>query len=371
MKDNKKKSLLVITNVYPLPWQPTRGTYNKIQLDLLAREYDISIIVPLPIQLWLKHRPKTESNVKYTWHLYVPKIGALVNGPLMFLSIFLSCFGWIRGKAPEKLLACWAFPDGVAGFLLSKLLRIPFYLKVHGSDINVHTKYKIRKKQIEYIGKRANQILCVSQALKNKLSSIGVPDDRTTVIYNGVNADVFNANQQINKKEQLIFVGNIKRTKGTFEALEGFSKISKEYPELILVFIGDGPDLNELKESAAELKLSKRVIFKGSIPHDAIAAHIAESKALLLPSHAEGVPNVILESMSVGVPAVATAVGGIPEILIDGKNGFLVPEIDANAVAAKIKLALAQQWNSEEIVNMSKKFSWQKNAKQFEALLLK
>ncbi|MFT5850660.1 MAG: glycosyltransferase involved in cell wall biosynthesis [Colwellia sp.] len=365
---NKKKNLLVVTNVYPLPWQPTRGTYNKIQLDLLAKDFNVNIVVPIAFPEWLKNDTKSTGNIRYAWQFYIPIIGSPINGILLFLSLWLNSFSWIKKTSPDLLLTCWAYPDGVAGYLLSKLLNIPFFLKVHGSDINTHTNYITRRKQISWVANKAQKIVCVSKALSDKLTAIGVDKDRSTVIYNGVNSALFSPSD-LPPKEQILFVGNIKRSKGAFEALSGFELILAEHPSYQLIFIGNGPDLAELKQEATKKGILDNIIFLGAKNHQEIAQTLKESKLLLLPSHAEGVPNVILEAMSCGVPSVATAVGGIPEILENGINGYLVSNIDSQEVANALELAISHPWVKADIINSAKQFNWNKNAAAFKSLL--
>ncbi len=364
-----KKNLLVITNVYPLPWQPTRGTYNKIQLDNLNDDFNIKIIVPIPITQWLKQNTKQQDNVSYVWQIYLPVIGTPINGLLLFFSLLINSFFSIKQFKPEVFFTCWSYPDGLAGCLLAKLFNRPFFLKVHGSDVNVHCQYPVRRKQIVWLANHAKKVMCVSNALKNKLISSGVKQDKPVVIYNGVNKAVFSPDDQT-QAHRILFVGNIKRSKGVFEALEGFAKIAEEFPTFELTFIGDGPDLTELKTNTERLKLSQRVEFLGAKSHTEIADILKSSYLLLLPSHAEGVPNVILEAMSCGIPSVATAVGGIPEILEDGHNGFLVNSIDSQAVANTLKKALQHVWDKDKITNSADKFDWQKNAQQLKTMLL-
>jgi glycosyltransferase involved in cell wall biosynthesis len=365
---NKKKNLLVVTNVYPLPWQPTRGTYNKIQLDLLAKDFNINIVVPIAFPEWIKNDTKSTENIKYAWQFYIPIIGSPINGILLFLSLWLNSFSWIKRTSPDLLLTCWAYPDGVAGYLLSKLLKIPFFLKVHGSDINLHTNYAARRKQISWIGNKAQKIICVSSALSDKLISIGVDKDRPTVIYNGVNSVLFSPTNTP-AKEQILFVGNIKRSKGAFEALAGFHLILPKHPSYQLIYIGNGPDLAELKQEATKKGILRNIQFLGAKSHQEIASILKESKLLLLPSHAEGVPNVVLEAMSCGIPSVATAVGGIPEILVNGVNGYLVNGIDNKKVADALELALSHEWNKTDIIKSAEQFNWEKNVNLFKGAL--
>jgi len=364
----KNKNLLVITNVYPLPNSPNRGIYNKIQTDLLAKEYNVRILVPIVFTEWFKNRSSANKAIRYVWQFYIPIIGTPINGFLLFLSLYINSYTWIKKFSPDLILTCWSYPDGVAGYLLSKIFKVPFFLKVHGSDVNIHCNYASRRKQIAWIANKAVKVFCVSKALQQKLIDIGVNKERTAVVYNGVNSDIFKPSDG-EKKDQIVFVGNLKRSKGIYEALEGFDLIAEKFPEYKLIYIGGGTigggsEDKELQQKVDELNLTDKVLLVGSKSHQEIARIIQQSKLLLLPSHAEGVPNVILEAMSAGVPSVATAVGGIPEIIVEGKNGFLAKEIDGAQVAEALTKALNHEWDAELITNMSKNYNWHKNVEQ-------
>ncbi|QOL26503.1 glycosyltransferase [Thalassotalea sp. LPB0316] len=355
-----KKNLLVITKIHPVPWQKTRGTYNGIQTAMLQEHFNVSVLVPILLSEWLKNDIPKESNVRYAWQIHLPVIGAPINGLLLFLSLFLNSWLWMRKQKPDALLACWALPDGLAGCWFAKLFKIPFFLKVHGSDINVLTQKPSLRKQITYVANQAKHVFCVSDALRQRLIEIGVRQDIPIVIYNGVDQALFTPSDTPPTKT-ILFVGNIKRSKGAFDAVDGFKQIIDKHPQHKLLFIGDGPDLVTLKSYTEEQGLVGKVEFLGNKSHHEIADVLKNCQVLTLPSHAEGVPNVVLEAMSCGVPSVATAVGGIPEILFNEQNGYLCNVHNYQDLANKLDLALNQHWDKQAIIKYAKPFTWQRN----------
>jgi glycosyltransferase involved in cell wall biosynthesis len=102
-----------------------------------------------------------------------------------------------------------------------------------------------------------------------------------------------------------------------------------------VVIVGDGPERESLTRRASELGLAESVIFAGY--RSDVRAFYALADLLVLPSHTEGSPNVVLEAMAAGVPVVAMAVGGVPEILIHEQNGLLVPPGKLSEMAAAIE----------------------------------
>jgi len=240
---NNKSKLLIITNLYPLPWEPNRATFNKQQFTYLSELYDVYILVPIAWLDYLKHRKEIQSDnpkIHYFPYFYTPKFGRRYYSWWMFFSIYLSSFRWIKSLNISSILASWAYPDGVAAYKLSKLLNLPFYLKVHGSDINTYSQFPSRAKQIREIANQSKGILSVSQALASKMVDMGINKELIKVIYNGVNRDLFYYNPETNKNSNLLFIGNLKKTKGVIELIDSFNHIQKNHSQLKLKFVGTG-----------------------------------------------------------------------------------------------------------------------------------
>ena len=149
------------------------------------------------------------------------------------------------------------------------------------------------------------------------------------------------------KSQQVIcFVGVLIPRKGVEYLLEAFGMIQNLFEGAFLEIIG--PKLNhryclELEHKTRAMGLEGRVIFIDELPQDELARRLARARALVLPSLSEGLGRVIIEAMACGVPAVCSSVGGIKDIVEDGKTGFLVPPGDAEALAEKLKLLLGDR----------------------------
>jgi glycosyltransferase involved in cell wall biosynthesis len=370
-----KSPLVIISNLYPLPWQPTRATFNFQQFSLLAQEFDTYILIPVAFPDWFKHRKqitKEQTRIKIVPYFYLPKFGRRFYSTFMYYSLKLMAWRWLKKLQPKTILASWAYPDGVAAEKLAKKLQCQFYLKVHGSDINMHASFPERAKQIVQSANQANGILSVSQDLASKMIDLGVEPQRIEVIYNGVNLDKFSPKNHINTDTTpyILFIGNLKKEKGVVELLEAFKLIASEFPAFKLKYVGSGGMLSKLKTLAQQAKLESRIDFEGVKPHEQLPAILANAKLLALPSYNEGVPNVILEAMASGVPVVATRVGGIPEVL-PKECGLLANSITAQAIAEQLTSALTQDWNTKIIRQHAEQFNWQRNINQLTALLTK
>ncbi|TWX67625.1 glycosyltransferase [Colwellia sp. C1TZA3] len=373
--DQSKPSLVIISNLYPLPWEPNRATFNRQQFAQLDNDFNKSVMVPIALPDWFAHRKeiKQTENVRYVPYFYLPKFGRRFYSAMMFVSIMLHSGFWLMRKKPKKILASWAFPDAIAASWISKLFNCDFYFKVHGSDINLHGKVPARAKQIVNASKRALGILSVSQALADEMVAMGINKEKIHVIYNGVDHQKFHLKQAtVNKKtdDYLLYVGNLKKEKGVIELLKGFALINEQYPALKLLYAGPGNMRSEISSQAKYLAVGNKVIFLGSVDHDQLPKLISQARLLALPSYNEGVPNVVLEAMACGTPVLVSNVGGIPEVVDERICGKIISARSHLAVAEGLEHILSRTWDKEKIQQHSLQFSWQNNSQQLLQMLM-
>ncbi|AWL11659.1 D-inositol-3-phosphate glycosyltransferase [Saliniradius amylolyticus] len=347
--------------------------FNQQQFKQLEQDYELYFLIPVAFADWLAHAFMVgkSSHYRLVPYFYTPKIGRRWYGRFMYWSLWLWGRRWLQRIRPQKVLATWAYPDVVAAAPIARRLNAEFYFKVHGSDINIHAQDKHRARQILAAADEAQGIVAVSEALKTKMVSMGIQEDKIHVIYNGVDHSLFSEPKEPPiKRNYFLYVGNLKAAKGVMELLEGFARLSVDPEEpMKLVYLGGGPMLGRLKERARKLGVAGRVEFAGVVPHKALGPWMQHAKAVVLPSYHEGVPNVVLEAMAAGVPVVATEVGGIPEVLDRELCGLLIPPQDAAAVAKALQGVLKHSWSSEAIKAYSQRFSWQENRKGLLELL--
>lgn len=366
-----KEKILIITNLYPLPWQPTRATFNFQQFGFLEQYADVYYLIPIAFPDWWKHRDAVEnstSNLLYVPYFYLPKVGRRFYPKLMQWSLSLIASKWIKNISPTKVLASWAFPDAVAAVEIAKKMSADFYFKVHGSDINMHATFPARAKQIVNISKQAKGILSVSQDLANKMISMGINKDKIHVIYNGVNLNKFILKKPNTESPYLLFVGNLKQEKGVIELLQAFIKVHDQFPLLQLKYVGDGNMASQLQAIINKHQLHAKVKLEGVKRHEELPDIIANATLLVLPSYNEGVPNVVLEAMACGTPVVVTRVGGIPEV-VTADTGIIANEITASCIAQCLNQALVKKWNYQTIRAHAELYSWTKNTQALASML--
>ncbi len=383
MKPNK---LIVITNLFPLPWQPLRAAFNRQQFKRLAQKRDVSVLVPVAWPQWFKNgrifplmnvTTNEFSSFRYACYFYTPGVCRIFYGIFLFFSLLIH-WRWFRREKGTCLIACWAYPDGVSSALLAKLLKIPFLIKVHGSDINVFAQDKLRAKQMKWAMEKSEGVISVSQALKDKIVSMGVREDKIHVIYNGVDPCLFKVRDKSEcckildlpeESKIFLFVGNLIETKGINELLVAFQKKTiNEHTSLY--FAGNGPYQKKIEEFAKDNELTQRIRCLGGVAHEKLGLWFSAADLVVLPSYSEGVPNVLLESMASGTPIVATRVGGIPEV-VPSYAGILVSPRDAHSLQKALELAENKSWDREKIASHGKSFSWEKNIEQLDKIILK
>jgi glycosyltransferase involved in cell wall biosynthesis len=133
----------------------------------------------------------------------------------------------------------------------------------------------------------------------------------------------------------ILFLGRLEREKGIFELVDSVAKIRAEFPNTKLQFAGCG-DVDGIRDRAKQLGIGENVEFLGWVSGTAKTSALAEAAIFVLPSYSEGLPIGLLEAMAASLPIVATAVGGIPDLVTDGTSGLLVQPKDPDALAGAL-----------------------------------
>jgi glycosyltransferase involved in cell wall biosynthesis len=218
----------------------------------------------------------------------------------------------------------------------------------------------------------AARVITVCGPFAEDLSQAGVRRDRITVCHNSVAApSVVSENSKRALKEQLgivdgervvLAVGRLSREKGHRDLVDAIAKLRELNSELKfkLVIVGEGPEREPLERAIDQKGLKAFVLFIGHV--EDISPYYAIADALALPSHSEGSPNVLLEAMAAGLPVIATAVGGVPEIAINKENALLVAPGDSDRFAQALNQVLtdpelARKLGRAAAKHVSEKFS--------------
>lgn len=359
------------------------------QLDSLRKLHDLTIIAPFVLPL-----PRSRANLQTIkkifkidkrgfidnvvfyrpWFFGLPSILGRLNDLLRVLSILI-CIK-INKIQFDIIHAHYAHPPGFVAVLLAKIMKKPVVITCHGSDIHEYTEKnypnKSRRHRVLYAIKNANYLISVSSFLKERIISLGIDGTKVEVIPNGINKERFypiEINAARNKlklpinKKIILNVGVLTPIKGTVYLINAFADLIKERDDLLLIIIGEGPLRSELENKARSLNLEQYVQFIGFVPNEELVFWFNAADLFVLPSLGEGFGITIIESLSCGLPIVASNIGGIPEIINEDHLGILVPPGDIKELSNGILRGLVNDWDKKRLIERSKDYSWEKAAK--------
>ncbi len=357
-----KKRLLITASTFPR-WE--NDTEPRFVLDLakaLTKYFDMMVIVPaspgaadLEILEGIKVVRYRYFPVRKWETLCYP--GAIVprikeKKSRIFLVPFLFFGLWRNLKKMEGYFdvvhAHWLIPQGI----LQSFFKTPYVVTGHGGDVTSLNKgifKSLKKKALE----NAASVTVVSEALREEIMQL-YPGIDVTVQSMGCNVKEFSPDYrkenlfQQGDKKVVLFVGRLAEKKGVTYLIDAIKNVDAK-----LVIVGEGNLEEKLKKQAEPL--GDKVQFLGSKTHQELKEIYASADVFVAPSvtaedgDKEGLGLVLLEAMASGLPVVGSESGGIPEIVRDGYNGFLVPERDVRQLAEKINLLLSDVDLSAEL----------------------
>jgi glycosyltransferase involved in cell wall biosynthesis len=229
----------------------------------------------------------------------------------------------------------------VLGGLSGWLLRVPLIVAGRRGLTSFET---YRNDRWRLLAKLANRVIdvhiCNSAVVRDwAIAKEGIPKERTRIVYNGIDLPVLDPALQLPQEwesagPKAAMVANLKGYKGHREVLQAVALVTKRHPTFRLVLLGEGSERAALVKLAQDLGIAGNVVFAGR-RRDA-ATVVQAFDFTILGSSTESFPNALMESMAYAVPVVATAVGGVPELVEDGIHGRLVPYGDPAAMAEAI-----------------------------------
>jgi glycosyltransferase involved in cell wall biosynthesis/peptidoglycan/xylan/chitin deacetylase (PgdA/CDA1 family) len=219
----------------------------------------------------------------------------------------------------------------------------------------------------------AHRIVANSRAAAERLREEGLPDHKVVVIPNGIDPSVFGSRQYSPRPRRITVVACLREEKRLDVLVEAAPRILTRYPDAEIVIAGEGPCRDALVAQARELGVLKHVRFLGHCEN--VPEVLAGSDIFVLPSRSEAFPNCVMEAMASGLPVVASAVGGIPELVVDGRTGRLVPPGKPEALADAVLGLLEEPGRAAELGRagrqaIEKTYSFGRMVNQFEELYL-
>ena len=185
----------------------------------------------------------------------------------------------------------------------------------------------------------ATTIVANSRASADQLQREGVPARKITMIGNGLDVARYVAPRTRRSLRRVTVVANLRKLKGHDVLVDAAADILRRFPDARFEFIGEGPERGELEARAAARGVAHAIAFAGR--NDDIPARLAAGDIFVLPSRSESFPNAVLEAMAAGLPIVASGVGGIVELIENGRTGWLTPPGEAAPLADRVMHLMA------------------------------
>ena len=396
----KKLNILMISHLYPglFDANPYKGVFIKNQLHYLKKIANIKLIVPvditpdislttsqkgffsrlreLKIQLNRKLKVKLlafESPVKgrYIRYISLPFKSFFSFSP--GISQFLRIAKIINPNDVDIIHGQTVLLDGLSAVLLGKWFGLPVLVTARGSDIHSIGKNPITLKTVKYVLKKADLISCVSQNLKDQIIRFGIKENKVITVTNGIDLKFANKAKRKDIRVQLgirnsepiiLSVTRFVDVKDPFTLVNAFGILRKSILGHLII-IGDGILRKPLEKHIEKLGLSSSIHLMGNLPHEDLPDYFRVCCFHCLTSKREGWPNVLFEAMIFGKPVVATAVGGVTEVVPNELYGILVPPGLPKELADAMERALHKDWQNKTIKDYAKQNSWNNTAKKY------
>ncbi|MCA6214302.1 MAG: hypothetical protein PWP19_1194 [Thermococcaceae archaeon] len=332
---------ILIVGHYP-PHKGGVANHTDSLVKELRKRHEVYVLTYGPIN------PR-EFEKERVYQVKVPPVFGL-RGTLFALLGFLKIVKLHKKLNFDVIHAHYIGTTSFAGVLAKRKLKLPLVATAHGSDLDFMSKLPLGRYFVRESLAKSDGIIAVSHYLKKRALSLGAK--RVRVIPNGIRP--LKAKKAV--KKYITFIGALT----SYKDPKTFIRLAEYFPHEEFLVVGDGPLREELKRIAPP-----NVKFLGY--RDDIDNILAESKMLIVPSLREGFGLVVVEANSLGVPVVGRAVGGIKELIRDGKNGYLFKDFDE--LVEKVALLL----DNKKALKMgrigrriSEKYKWEKVAERVE-----
>ncbi len=325
---------------------------SELGMELAARGHQVHFITyARPIRLDLSADSSIAQNI--TYHEVEVTTYPLFDYPPYTLALATRMAEVAFAEGLDLLHVHYAIPHSVSAYLAQAMLvsqsgrRLPFVTTLHGTDITLvgtdHSYLPITRFAIEY----SDGVTAISHNLRETTQRELEIQRPIQVIHNFVNCDLYHPKRDEAARavlapagEQLVaHLSNFRAVKRIADVVAVFARVRKEMPARLLM-IGDGPERGNAEYVARQLGVERDVLFLGK--QDNVHRLLPLCEVLLLPSGMESFGLAALEAMACGAIPVATRVGGVPEVITDGHDGYLSEVGDTETMAGRVLLLLRE-----------------------------
>ena len=375
----KPVRLLTFSSLFPHAARPNQGIFveNRLRHLLASGEATSTVLAPVPWFPSMADRfgdwavnakaPLRETrhgiDIRHPRYPVLPRVGMSVAPWLLYRAMVPQVAALLaEGHRFDAIDAHYIYPDGVAATWLGRRFGLPVVMTARGTDVNLIPQYTVPRRLIQGAIRDAAALVAVSGALKAVLVGLGAPDDKVTVLRNGVETDLFrplpdrDATRALLglRGPTLISVGGLIERKGHHRTIEAMCQL----PGFELIIAGDGPEHARLAALITALDLGDRVRLLGPRPHRELPSLYGAADASVLASSREGWANVLLESMACGTPVVAANIWGNPEVVRTRAGGVIYEPNTPDGIAAGVRRLFSNLPTRTATRAYAEPFSW-------------
>ncbi|MFH1569241.1 MAG: glycosyltransferase [Gemmatimonadota bacterium] len=345
--------VLVISHLYPSAVSHSSGSFVMSQVQRLRTHAEVQVASPVPwwpVPLggrWgrLARLPRADQAggmaVDRPRYLGLPRrwLFGRAGGSMA------RAVGLAVTRRPDVVHGHCAYHDGHAAVSLARRWGVPAVVTVHGYDLHDLAVAGSRWRPLVVAAlAAADRVIGVSRELCRRVADLGIDAARITHVPNGVDMELFQPATVARDPAspwRLVYVGRLEPAKGIDELLQSVRWLRDQGRQVRAELVGGGEPARARAYAtrARQLGIDGQVAFVGEVPQSQVAVHLAAADLLVLPSHSEGMPLSVIEALACGLPVVATACGGLPEI-VDEMVGRLVAPGDAVALGQAIAAVL-------------------------------
>ena len=371
--------LLTFSTLFPHAARPNHGIFveNRLRHLLASGQASSTVLAPVPwfpsrwqgFGDWALNAAAPAAELRHGISIHhprfpvIPKLGMAAAPWLLYRAMLPRLARLLAsGQRFDLIDAHYIYPDGVAATWLGRRFGLPVVMTARGTDVNLIPRYRRPRRMIETAIRDAAALIAVSAALKAALVELGAPEDKVTVLRNGVETELFHPPEDRASARAalgltgptLISVGALIERKGHHRTIEAMLRL----PGFTLMIVGEGPERPRLAGLIAQCDLGQRVRLLGTRPHRALPQLYGAADASVLASSREGWANVLLESMACGTPVIAADIWGNPEVVRAPAAGLIYQPNTPDAIAAAVVQLFAALPERAATRAYAEPFSW-------------
>ena len=390
--------VLMLSHLYPRPHHPDLAVFIRRQVAELTRlGVSVRVVSPVPwappflVRTSRLQRVLAQSQASpQAWEIDGIRVDAPrywklpgrfdlgTHGPLYDRSVRRPVRRIFHDEGFDLIHAQMLVPDGFAAARLGRELGVPSVATERGYLPSQANGRWWDRRAVRFAIENVDQTVFVARALAELAGHVGEPRREPRVVHTGIDAERFQPRDRRGARLELgldpeqpivLLVGGNVVKKGLLVLLDALPRLLTRHPRLALVVIGEGGVAPQIAACIRAARLGAHVRLLGRRPHDELPRWYAAADVVTLPSFREGLPNSLVEAAACARPIVATAILGIPEVVLDGQTGYLVPPGDPARLAEALDSVLCEPERSREMGRLGRahvvaRFSWRRHAEE-------